>query len=690
VAGVTRGDVARLRTFSERMLARVDASEATRAEYAAAMARLHAAPSDLPVGVPDRSATIADDLATLRVLDRQPARFAAALLLADRAAGGAGWLTALLGRWWAALRSGAALRAEARAAELHDELAALLADGRPLERRYDAVATLLAALDDPALAAAFYERLRPEQLFALLELVHEAQQVKADPTAPGNAWIAGREPMTDLLAPLGRSFADAAALGAISPAFVERLFASPPPGPYGWPSTTLLLSQLLVYGDPMGAGDPHVTSAFASMVLGDGFLDATRTLHGVASVYVDPDRPDVFAGMFHVEHLVHHAAASLAADPEASFLFLVEPRNPAALLDRAAEGWAMGEGTVSEILAGGLLLHPRVLGVFDRGFDARHPDTVAYLAAVRRLVDDVAGRGSVPASAAEGLGIVLAPHHASLRARFDDALDPDVLGLDADTYRRYLANVVAHDTGLAAVEQVFAGWTAAVYAGWAQELSTSSHLDAVPTAFMFDTRGLVDTWRLLEQALHDANVHHAERNALLLTAIDRAGGMARSQVLRRAGLPGGPVSFVAGEAASWVTRQGTGWAKDRILDAGPMDVSDFRSALAETLPQLAVGVLIDAVPEDRLEELVPVLPGPREWTTERDATVWERLTFWSQPDLTVTEVVEFQRWPAEVLDGWRLENLEAYDELPAGADRRDWWLNVIVSDVRKGVWEGPR
>jgi hypothetical protein len=688
LAGVTRGDPARLGAYTAAMTARVRSSDAVRASYASAMARLHAAPSDLPVGVADRSGEVADDLAELRALDQQPARFAAALLLADHAIGRSGWLHGLLGRWWSLLESGATVRAEARADELADRFARLL-DGDQLTPLYDDLAAVLAELDDPAVAAAFYERLEPEQLFLLLQLVHEAHEVKADPTASGNAWIADREPMTDLLEPLGRSFATGVALGAISPDVVERLFASPPPGPYGWPSTTLLLSQLLVYGDPMGAGDPHVTAAFGSMVLGDGFLDATRPLHGVGSVYVDPDRPDVFAGMFHVEHLVHHAAASLAADPEASFLFLLEDRNQTALLDRVAEGWAMGDGAVSEILAGGLLLHPRSIGVFDRGFGSGHPDTVAYLAAVRHLVEDVAGRGSVHGSAAEGLGIVLAPHHDSLRAQFDDPVRPDVLGLDESTYRSYLANVVAHDAGLAAVEQTFAGWTAAMYAGWAGPLTESSHLESVPTEFLFDTRGLVDSWRLLELALHDANVRHEERSALLLGAIDRAGSMARSQVLRRAGLPGGPVSFAAGEAASWVTRQGTGWAKDRVLDAGPMDVSDFRVALSHSLPQLAVEVMTDAVPEDRREELVPVPTGPRPWTTERDASFWERVSFWSQPDLTVTETVEFGRWPPEVLDGWRHENMAAYDDLPEGVEPRTWWLNVIISDVRKGIWEGP-
>jgi hypothetical protein len=41
---------------------------------------------------------------------------------------------------------------------------------------------------------------------------------------------------------------------------------------------------------------------------------------------------------------------------------------------------------------------------------------------------------------------------------------------------------------------------------------------------LIDTKGLVDTYRLLEEGLHAANVRHEERSALLLGAIDRAGG----------------------------------------------------------------------------------------------------------------------------------------------------------------------
>jgi hypothetical protein len=688
---MTWGDPARLRDYTAGTTARVGASHGRLAAYRQAMARLLAAPSDLPVAVPDRSPAITEDLARLRAVDQQPARFAAALRSADRVVFpvAPASLAAPRERPWPQPTTSTAMT-EARATELVDRLPALLAADAELPEIYDDLAAMLSQLEDPALAAAVHGRWSADDLLALLRLVLDAQLGKQDPTAAGHAWIVDREPMVDLLAPLGRSFETAVASGAISEAFVERLLTAPAPGRLGWPSTTLLVSQLLVYGDPLGAGDAAVTAAFAAMVLSDRFPDATRTLHGVGTAYVDPAEPDLFGGLFHLEHLVGHAAAALAADPAAASRFLADRTDQTALLDRAAEGWWLGgRHGVSEVLEAGLLVHPRATGVFDRPLDSPHRDSRAYLAAMRHLVADVAARGSVDASAARGLGIVLAPHHDSVRGQARDATRADLLRVEAGTYRDYLTNVAAHDVGLAALQETFAGWTAAVYLAWAEPLSRTPHLTQVPSGFLFDTKGLVDTYRLLEEGLHAANVRHEERSALLLGTIDRAGAIARSHLVRRAGLPGGPVSFLAGEAVSFTTGQVTGWARDQVLEAGPLDLADFRTGLAHTLPQLAVAVLVDAVSAEDRAALVPVEPGPRPYTTERRASAWERLTFWSEPDLTVTEEVGLGLWPPEVIDGWLDENLAAYDP-PAGAAPRDWWLNVIVSDVRKGFEEPVR
>jgi hypothetical protein len=695
---MTWGDPGRLHAYTAATTARVGISDGRLATYRQTVARLHAAPSDLPVAVPDRSPAIADDLAQLRAVDQQPARFAAALLLVDRVAppgppaspAPAPAPTRVPTRVPSSQPTTSTALVEARATELVDRLHELLTADAELPELYDDLAAVLSQLEDPALAAAVQGRWSVDDLLALLQLVFDAQFVKHDPTAAGHAWIVDREPMVDLLAPLGRSFESAVARGAISEAFVERLLSAPPPGELGWPGTTLLVSQLLVYGDPLGAGDAAVTAAFAAIVLGDHFPDATRTLHGVGSAYVDPAAPDLFAGLFHLEHLVGHAAAALAADPAAAARFLAEGTNQTALLDRAAEGWWLGgRDGASEVLEAGLLVHPRAAGVFDRPLDPRHADARAYLSAMRHLVADVAARGSVHASAARGLGLVLAPQHDSVRGQARDATRDDLLRVDADTYRDYLTNVAAHDAGLAALQETFAGWTAALYLEWAAPLSGTSHLTEVPSGFLFDTKGLVDTYRLLEEGLHAANVRHEERSALLLGAIDRAGGLARSHLVRRGGMSGGPVSFLAGEAVSFTTRQVTGWAQDRVLATGPMDLADFRTGLAHTLPQLTVAVLLDAVPDEDRAALVPVEPGPRPHTTERGASVWERLAFWSEPDLTVSEEVELGRWPPDVLDGWLDENVAASDP-PPGATPRDWWLNVIVSDVRKGFDEPIR
>jgi hypothetical protein len=704
---MTWGDPGRLRAYTAATTARVGSSDGRLATYRQAIARLHAAPSDLPVAVPDRSPGIAQDLARLRAVDQQPARFATALLLADRVAfpGAPAAPSGPRERSWSRPATSGAL-AEVLATQLVARLQELLAADAELPAIYDELASVLSQLQDPALAAAVHGRWSADDLLALLQLAFDAQLVKHDPTAAGHAWFVDRDPMVDLLAPLGRSFEAAAARGAISEAFLERLFSASPPGELGWPGTTLLVSQLLVYGDPLGAGDAAVTAAFAAMVLSDHFPAATRTLHEVGSAYVDPAAtrtlhgvgsadvdpaaPDLFAGLFHLEHLVGHAAASLAADPAAAARFLAEGANQTALLDRAAEGWWLGgRDGASAVLEAGLLVHPQAAGLLDRPLDPRRTDAHAYLSAVRHLVTEVAARGSVHASAARGLGIVLAPHHDSVRGQARDATHDDLLRVDADTHRDYLTNVAAHDAGLAALQETFAGWTAALYLEWAAPLSATSHLTEVPSGFLFDTKGLVDTYRLLEEALHVANVRHEERSALLLGAIDRAGGLARSHLVRRAGMPGGPVSFLAGEAVSFTTRHVTGWAEDRVLATGPMDLADFRTGLAHTLPQLTVAVLLDAVPDEDRAALVPVEPGPRPHTTERGASVWERLAFWSEPDLAVTEQVDLGRWPPEVLDGWLDDNVAASDP-PPGATPRDWWLNVIVSDVRKGFEEPIR
>jgi hypothetical protein len=89
----TRGDPVRLRAFTAAMSTRMARSEAVLADYRDALARLHAAPADLPIGVPDRSADLADVLAELRAVDQQPTRFAEALETADHVA----WPTSVRG-----------------------------------------------------------------------------------------------------------------------------------------------------------------------------------------------------------------------------------------------------------------------------------------------------------------------------------------------------------------------------------------------------------------------------------------------------------------------------------------------------------------------------------------------------------------------------------------------------------------
>jgi hypothetical protein len=81
---VTRADPELLRGYAATTLARLDPTRAALDAYAAAVRRLRAAPSDLPVPVPDRAPGVARDLDDLAVVDRQPALLATVLELADR------------------------------------------------------------------------------------------------------------------------------------------------------------------------------------------------------------------------------------------------------------------------------------------------------------------------------------------------------------------------------------------------------------------------------------------------------------------------------------------------------------------------------------------------------------------------------------------------------------------------------
>jgi hypothetical protein len=685
VAAVTRGDPLRLHAYSELMAARVLASRGPLSSYRQAIAALHAAPSDLPVDMPDRSSGIAADLDELEEVDRQPARFAVALTAADRTVSDVPlpFLAGVLARPEAAAASDSAVRraAEARADADADALLALAVDHLDLEAHDGDLARLLARLDDPLVVAALYERLDADGLLALLRTVERAIEVTYDQALDGNAWIVDHEPMQDLLAPLARSFTAAAAMGALDPAFVDRLLADTTAGNTGDGGATATVSQLLIYGDLLAAGDPHVTAGFASMILGRGYDDAVRRLWGAGSPYVPPGPIDGLEGMFHLEYVVAHAAERLAADPEAAHRFVLDLGNLTALLDRAQRGWWLGaDQGASEVLEAGLLVHPHVLGLLDHDLDPRHPVALA----LGHLVRDVAGRGAVDASAARGLGIVLAPHHASVAAVHDDDV-PGPLGLDAVTVRGYLAAVARHGVGMAALEQTFAGWTAARYLHWADELGREPFPTHVDVRFLADTAELRDTYALLEWALRDANVAHEQQHALLVGAIDRAGGMARSRVLQAAKLPSGPVGFAAGEAASWTTRQVTGWAKEQLHAAGPTDVADLQNTLALQMPQLVVGVLVGSVDPDRHDQLVPVPLDPRPVEVERERGGWERLRFWEDPDTEVV-MVEFGAWPRDVLDDWMAENEAALGASGSDEDGR-WWLGLVVEDVRKGFRE---
>jgi hypothetical protein len=80
---VTRADPVLLRAYTDTTLRRVATARTVAADYGTALRRLHAAPTDLPVPVADRSGAVDADLADLALLDRRPALFAAALEAAD-------------------------------------------------------------------------------------------------------------------------------------------------------------------------------------------------------------------------------------------------------------------------------------------------------------------------------------------------------------------------------------------------------------------------------------------------------------------------------------------------------------------------------------------------------------------------------------------------------------------------------
>jgi len=711
--GATRGEPARLDVFTAAMVARSGRVAAPLEGYRSAVHRLAAAPSELTVTTPDRSPGIGRTVDELRVLDRQPRLLAAALRLADRSGFGLWPVGNLVDAWLAALRAAleqapaSAADREARGRQLGEDLAALTASDADVEAIYPELAALLSDLDpsDPFQLAGFYETITPDQFYVLLERVYDAHYLDGALFTPAHAVSDERpelQPMLDMLEPLTAAFEAAAAMDLLPAGFADRLLQRGRDAidAYEHPGLEPLL-QLFVFGDVLNTGNVEVTVGFSRLALDGMFFEYSRFLWGAMSPYRTM-LDDGTVVTYQAEQQVAAAARALAGNPEAAYRFLLDGDDQALLLDRAGESWwwdgdAAGQ-LPSEVLEAGLLAHPLDTGMFD----AARPST-AYVSALRSLVVEVGGRDGIGEPIARGLGLVLAPHYDSVRFAVDpNTLEPDVLRLDADTLQAFAANVAAHDVGLGALQQVAAGWSSEVYAGWAPRLIEAGPIvDQFDTRFFLDTGGLVEVHRLLDRGLQDAGLDFEERHKLTFWALDKASGLARSRLLKATRLTG-PKGFLAGEALSWAGSHGTDWVKDQIRGAGPAGADDVRAMLRQQLPVLAVDAILfefeqiladidDPVERERMrEQFLPVEPGARDYTFERDKSFgeqgwWERINPFDRPTTAETVEVEFADWPEEVMEQWLLENRAALPASGLNVDDAKWWLNLVVFDIWKGV-----
>jgi hypothetical protein len=683
VTDAVRGIPTVLATYTHEMTARVDASRGPVAEYSDAVRQLLAAPTELPVAVPDRSARLDTDLDELARLDRQPAVFAAALRLADRFPLAAIAVPPALALRVQQLLERADLDTQLSRHVAGERLAArlleILGSNRDGDELRAQLATVLGGLDtsDPAMLAAFYDHLGAEGLLELLTSV----EASIDPFDPDP----DREGLAALLEPLGTSFANAARLGIVDAAFVDRLLADTTAGNRPDGGTTQAVAQLLLYGDPLRTGNVELTAGLASMVLADGFAGATRWMQSGTSPWYREGGDALGDGDFHIEAQVARAAEALIDHPEAAYGFLLLEGNQRALLDRADEGWWLAsEHGASEVLEAGLLRHPLDAGLLD---DLRPGADLPV--ALGGLIAEVARRDAVDASVSRGLGNVLAPHGDSVaHAASDDAVGPDVLGVDQETMRRYLANTLRHEPGGDALTAVFASWTEATFAEWAPRMVPEQGVTTpiIESDYVLDLVVVRDQYTLLEHALADAGQSYVDDHRLLYLVVDEADRAARSAVVRELGWSGGIKGRLASEALGRATSAGTDALKDRIEAAGPGSVEDLQAALHVRMPNAAIAMALDVVDEERFEELVPVDVGDR--PVEVAGSFFDRIAPWR--DDTRVELVPFEQWDAAQRDDWLSENRAALEE--RGLDEQEsrrWWLNVHVRSVGLGFQPPP-
>jgi hypothetical protein len=196
--GVTRGDPSVLAWYSDAMLARLSSTRREVAGYGTAMGRLLAAPSDLPLGVADRSGAIVADLDELERVDQHPGRFALALRGADQLAR----FPLLLDPRPRRSPDPIDPAARASAAGLIDELRDAVGDGwfPP-----GLLARLERAGADPVLALALVDGLGPDGLLAFPSGIDQRHQLLAmdarwDPARTPHAFLTDGERAIDALA----------------------------------------------------------------------------------------------------------------------------------------------------------------------------------------------------------------------------------------------------------------------------------------------------------------------------------------------------------------------------------------------------------------------------------------------------------------------------------------------------------
>lgn len=688
MTATTRGDLPHLEASSAQMLQATTRLALPVTQYRAALRRLLDAPTELPIELTDRGTRVRGIMAELRVVDRQPALFAAVLQMADHLstrsfAGGAPGLAARFEASLAGMTAHGLGEAAAFAETLAVDLGDLIAgDGDPQDVLAE-LAVLLSTLDveDPFVLAAFFDALGPAGLQELLAWLYGAP----DPYAQLDA-----DAMAAALGPLGTAFANAARLGLIDERFVDQLLVDTTAGNRPDGGRTSGVALLLMYGDPLGTGDPYLTAALASMVLADGFRDATWNLHMDHHRWSRPDGDVLGDGAFNVEAQVARAIDSLVAHPQASYTFLLEPGNQRALLDRAADGWAMAGHAPSDIIEQGLLAFPLEQGWFDLDADGRMQLPHEATSALWALVVEVAGRDRVDDRVARGLANVLAPHGESMAHAASEhyARGPDLLGVDRPTAEAYLANVLRHEAGGMASSQVFAGWTTETFAAWSQELIPGEGvlLPTIPSSYTRELGVIRDQYAMYERALGQANQSYAADHQLLFFAVDEADRFARSRLLREVGWTGGIKGRLASEALGRTTGVGVDALEDAILAAGPGTVRDYQAVLHDQIPNLAIEVAIDAVPPHRRQELVPV---PR--TTlevEVDGSWWDSVAPW-RDDTRIVQV-EPHDWNEEQRLAWIRQNR---DQLIASGisqdDAYDWWLDVHIQNISSRFQE-PR